>query len=385
MFLSLGSALGQIPPGYYNGAAGLNGAALKTALSHIIRGHTKVSYDYLWTAFYTTDDKPNGTVWDFYSDVQNGSPNGNPPYVFNFGGNQCATTPGYEGACYNREHSFPKSWFGAVSSDTMYTDLFHLCPSDSYVNTRRNNYPYGHVGIPTWVSQNGSKLGPCSAPGYTGVVFEPRDEFKGDLARNYFYMATRYERRIASWQTIDPYGDAVLNGTTFPCFEPWFINILLAWNAADTVSQKEIDRNNTIYNTFQHNRNPFIDHPEYVQAIWGGSIGLSPEPTSYPTEFSAHNIKLQWVDATGGLLPDGYLIRSSIVGFADIQNTVDGVPIPNSAMDKNVLYGLQEVWFKNLLTNTNYYFKMYSFTGSGADINYKVDGGVMQVVGKTGL
>ena len=275
------SVMGQIPAGYYNGAAGLSGPQLKTALSHIIRGHTKFSYDYLWTAFYTTDDKPNGSVWDFYSDVQDGSLNGNPPYTFYFGSSQCATTPGYEGACYNREHSFPKSWMGAVEGDTMYTDLFHLCPTDSYVNTRRNNYPYGAVSVPSWVSQNGSKLGPCSAAGYTGIVFEPRAEFKGDLARNYFYMATRYESRIATWQTLDPFGDAVLDGTTFPCFEPWFKTMLLAWNAADPVSQKEIDRNNIVYNTLQHNRNPFIDHPEYVEMIWGNGIGLSPEPTNF--------------------------------------------------------------------------------------------------------
>jgi len=378
------TVLGQIPTGYYDGAAGLSGAPLKTALSHIIKGHTKFSYDYLWTAFYTTDDKPNGTVWDVYSDVQDGSLNGNPPYVFYFGSNQCATTPGYEGACYNREHSFPKSWMGAVESDTMYTDLFHLCPADSYVNTRRNNYPYGVVSVPTWVSQNGSKLGPCSTAGYTGVVFEPRDEFKGDLARNYFYMATRYESRITAWELLDPFGDAVLDGSSFPCFEPWFENMLLAWHAADPVSQKEIDRNNTIYNTSQHNRNPFIDHPEYVDFIWGDSIALAPEPTNYPSEFSAHNIKLEWTDATGGLLPDGYLIRASIVGFTDIQVPVDGIAIPTGPMDKNVLYGLQQVMFTNLIPDTYYYFKMFPFRGNGEGINYKIDG-APQVVQKTGL
>lgn len=372
------SALGQIPAGYYDGAAGLSGPQLKTALSHIIRGHTKFSYDYLWTAFYSTDDKPNGTVWDFYSDVQDGSLNGNPPYTFYFGSNQCATTPGYEGACYNREHSFPKSWMGAVEGDTMYTDLFHLYPTDSYVNTRRNNYPYGTVSAPTWISQNGSKLGPCSAAGYTGIVFEPRDEFKGDLARNYFYMATRYESRIASWQTLDPYGDAVMNGTSFPCFELWFKNLLLTWNAADPVSQKEIDRNNTIYNTIQHNRNPFIDHPEYVEMIWADSIGLAPEPTNYPTEFSAHNIKLQWIDATGSVLPDGYLILASTVGYAYIEAPVDGMPIPTGPMAKNVNYGVREVWFTNLIPDTFYYFKMYGYSGSGSSINYKVVGDVKQ-------
>ncbi len=91
--------------------------------------------------------------------MQDGSKNGNPPYGFYFGSNQCATTPGYEGACYNREHSFPKSWMGAVESDTMYTDLFHLCPTDSHVNTRRNNYPYGVVSVSTRVSQNGGLIG----------------------------------------------------------------------------------------------------------------------------------------------------------------------------------------------------------------------------------
>ena len=386
-FLLLGytPVMGQVPAGYYDAAAGLSGAPLKSALSHIIRGHTKFSYDYLWTAFYTSDDKPNGTVWDFYSDVQDGSLNGNPPYVFYFGSNQCATTPGYEGACYNREHSFPKSWMGAVESDTMYTDLFHLCPTDSYVNTRRNNYPYGTVSVPTWVSQNGSKLGPCSADGYTGIVFEPRDEFKGDLARNYFYMATRYESRIAAWELLDPYGDAVLDGSSFPCFEPWFKTLLLAWNAADPVSQKEIDRNNTIYNTLQHNRNPFIDHPEYAEMIWGNSIGILPEPTNHPAEFSAHNIKLEWTDATGALLPDGYLIRASIVGFSDIQVPVDGIAIPTGPMDKNVLYGLQQVWFTNLIPDTYYYFKMFPFRGTGEGINYKIDGNVQQVGVKTGL
>jgi endonuclease I len=105
-------------------------------------------------------------------------------------------------------------------------------------------------------------LGPCSTTGYTGVVFEPRDEYKGDLARNYFYMTTKYENRIAAWKLLDPYGDAVLDGRPFFCFEPWFETMLLVWHTADTVSQKEIDRNNTIYNTIQHNRNPFIDHPE---------------------------------------------------------------------------------------------------------------------------
>jgi endonuclease I len=256
--------ISQPPAGYYNNANGLTGNSLQLALHDIIKNHTAISYNALWNAFYFTDDKQPGNVcWDMYSDI----PGGTPSYIYILGTDQCATTPGYEGACYNREHSFPKSWFGG-EIDPMYTDLFHLVPADSYVNTRRNNNPYGTVNTPTWTSTNGSKLGPCSYAGYTGTVFEPIDAFKGDLARNYFYMAVRYADIIAGWENNDPDGDAVLDGTQYPAFEPWFIQLLMQWSYNDPVDQKEIDRNNEIYLRYQGNRNPFIDNPEYAALIW---------------------------------------------------------------------------------------------------------------------
>ena len=371
----------QIPSGYYNQATGLTGATLKSTLQKIIRNHTRITYDALWTAYYTTDDKPNGTVWDVYSDIPDGTANGNPPYVFAFGTNQCANTPGIEGVCYNREHTFPKSYWGGgtSSSDTMYTDLFHLYPADSKVNTERNNNPYGKVSTPTWTSQNGSKLGPCALAGYTGTVFEPIDAYKGDLARNYFYMATRYENRIASWETLTTEGDAILDGTSFPCFEPWFLNMLLSWNTLDPVSQKEIDRNNAVY-AIQGNRNPFIDHPEYVNAIWGGgSSGSAAEPTNFPTSFSSHNIKLQWTDANGSVAPNAYLVRMSSVGFGSIATPTDGVPVADGPTDLNVAAGVQSAWFTNLTPGTAYYFKLFGYTGSGSSIGYKTDGNVPQL------
>jgi hypothetical protein len=156
----------------------------------------------------------------------------------------------------------PNSWWGGTT-DTMYSDLFHLVPTDGYVNNRRSNYPFGQVTTPTYTSQNGSKLGPCTFAGYTGVVFEPINQYKGDFARNYLYLATRYENRIASWTS------PMLAGNAYPVFTTWAINLLLQWNAQDSVSQKEIDRNNAIY-LIQGNRNPFIDHPEYANLIWGG-------------------------------------------------------------------------------------------------------------------
>ncbi len=251
----------QIPAGYYNGTSGLTGNALKVKLQKIIRGHTKRSYSQVWTDFQSTDKKSNGKVWDMYSDV----PGGTPAYEYTFGSGQCGSYS-QEGDCYNREHSFPKSWWGG-GNDTMYTDLFNLVPVDGYVNSQRASYCYGEVGSASWTSTNGSKLGTCNYPGYTGTVFEPIDEYKGDFARAYFYMATRYLSKFDSWA---PNTD-MLDGTGF---SSWALNLLLDWNTQDPVSQKEIDRNNAVYN-IQGNRNPFIDHPNWVNDIWNPSASSS--------------------------------------------------------------------------------------------------------------
>lgn len=249
----------QPPAGYYNSASGLTGTQLQSALHNIIKGHTVLSYNSLPTHFQTTDKKPNNTVWDMYSD----RPNGNPPYTYYFtSSDQCGNYSG-EGDCWNREHSWPKSWFNDQSP--MNSDLFHLYPTDGYVNGRRSNFPFGEVGSATWTSQNGSKLGSCNYPGYSGTVFEPIDEYKGDFARTYFYMSTRYYGEDNGWA-----GSAQANGSQL---KQWALSMMKEWHLADPVSEKEINRNNAVY-TVQRNRNPFIDHPEYVSYIWGGPVGV---------------------------------------------------------------------------------------------------------------
>ncbi|MDD2798680.1 MAG: endonuclease [Bacteroidales bacterium] len=241
----------QIPINYYSSAEGKIQATLKTALSNIILTHTERSYANLWTDFQTTDKRADGKVWDIYSITTN--------YVFVT--NQCGNYSG-EGSCYNREHSFPKSWFN--DGTPMYTDLFHLYPSDGYVNGRRGNDPFGEVASPSYSSANGySKLGTCTFPGYSGSVFEPNDELKGDLARSYFYMVTAYESVLPSW----PGSDQIVKNT-YPSLSAWSIELFLKWSRQDPVSQKEINRNNAIYN-IQHNRNPFIDYPQLAENIWG--------------------------------------------------------------------------------------------------------------------
>lgn len=257
LVLSVQMVWAQPPAGYYDPASGKTGAELKTALKQIIDNHTQLTYSELWNAFYDTDDKPNGKVWDMYSDI----PGGTPPYEYTFGSDQCGNYSG-EGSCYNREHSMPKSWFN--DGYPMYTDLFQVVPTDGYVNNKRGNYPFGEVGNATWTSLNGSKVGSSDYPGYSGVVFEPIDEYKGDFARGYLYMATRYEDQIAGWNSD------MLNGTSYPVFTTWALEMLIEWHTNDPVSEKETERNDAIY-AYQNNRNPYIDHPEYVLQVWGNT------------------------------------------------------------------------------------------------------------------
>lgn len=268
-------AQAQRHPSYYQSAKGANGSNLKTALFRIISEHEARSYKQLWQDFKKTDVRPDGKIWDIYSNVTNYTP----------GGSAQGANYKKEGDSYNREHSFPKSWFD--DGHPMYTDLFHLYPSDGYVNNRRSNYPFGETNGETYTSKNGySKLGSCTTPGYNGTVFEPNDELKGDLARTYFYMATAYEDKIASWHS------PMLAGNKYPAYAKWAIDMLLRWAKEDPVSEKEIARNEAVYQ-IQRNRNPFIDYPGLEQYIWGSMTSTPFDPENYgtvtpqPTEVAA--------------------------------------------------------------------------------------------------
>jgi endonuclease I len=265
VFVFVTFAQAQIPAGYYDAAAGKSGYALKTSLYNIIKTHTDVGYGNLYKVYEGTynsspssDKKPNGKVWDMYSDV----PGGTPPYEFTWVQN-CGNYS-KESDCFNREHSFPQSWFAKASP--MVSDAFHIYPTDGKVNGIRSNYPYGKVGTASTTSLNGSKLGSSASSGFSGTVFEPINEYKGDLARSMFYMATCYENLVGSWKT-NGNADEILDGSNNQAFDSWFLNQMYEWHKADPVSQKEIDRNNAIYGA-QGNRNPYIDHPEWVNVIW---------------------------------------------------------------------------------------------------------------------
>ncbi|MBI9067957.1 MAG: endonuclease [Salinivirgaceae bacterium] len=249
----------DIPAGYYDDASGLSGYSLKTALHNIIKsGHSDQGYDALYSAYAIGDNDPDDNyVWDMYSE----NPEGADPYNFTHFSDKCGNYSN-EGDCYNREHLFPQGIFNEASP--MKSDYHHVVPSDGKVNGMRGSYPFGETDSPSWTSQNGSKRGSCSYSGYSGIVFEPIDEYKGDIARCMLYFATRYEDKVSSWS------HDMINGTSEQVYADWFIEMLIEWHSNDPVSTKDIMRNEAGYD-HQGNRNPFIDHPEYVNSIWGGN------------------------------------------------------------------------------------------------------------------
>lgn len=315
----VGSLNAQPPAGYYNNATGKTCAALKTALRGIIsNGINARSYADLKTQNTTYEIKPRtvGTgsanvIYDIYSSI----PGGTDPYQFTPGTTECGSYNG-ESDCYNREHSVPQSWFGGGTSPGPGTDFLHIYPTDGYVNGKRGNQPYGQVSSPSWTSLNGSKYGPSSVAGLTGNVFEPLDSFKGDVARSFLYFVTMYENNMVSYAAN---ADAVqaFAANTFPSVKIEFLKLMIKWHKLDPVSTKEKNRNNAAY-TFQNNRNPFIDHPEWVDSVWNAACpGLSALPVNFTffTGVVNNNIlHLNWT-ITNEVNVKNYEIEQSVNGI----------------------------------------------------------------------
>jgi len=263
-----------------------------------------------------------------YSDI----PGGSPAYDYTFVTNQCGNYSG-EGDCYNREHSFPKSWFN--DGTPMYSDLFHLYPTDKFVNNKRSSYPFGETNS-TDVTDNGSKLGSSSYPGYTGTVFEPIDEYKGDFARTYFYMATCYQNVISSWS-----GSAMLDGSSNKCFFDWALNMLIEWSKNDPVSTKEINRNNSVY-FIQGNRNPYIDHPEWVLCIWENNcsgLRFSSTPITTATQDQVYTYSITVTGGEGKTFTISKVTAPTWLTFTQNTNTtatLTGTPTPNNLGENTI-------------------------------------------------
>ena len=344
----------QIPSGYYNPATGLSGSALKQALHDIIDDHTELSYTAVVNALKVTDEDPN---------------NSNNVVLIYTGWSYPKSSYGGLYNQWNREHTWSKSHGDFGDNPPEGTDLHHLRACDASVNSAKNNRDFSKGT--TQYYDDGVPTG-CYTASY---IWEPRNEDKGDVARMMFYMAVRYEGdngetnlELVSYVNSSPDGQPLYGN----------LDTLLKWHNNDPVSSFEISRNNKVYQ-YQHNRNPFIDHPEYVNLIWGDGISQDGEPVSHPSDFSAHDIQLTWTEPTTGILPDAYLICKSTVSLSDISNPLDGVFIENDADHRNITYGTAQYTFKNATPGMTYYIKIFPYKGTGEQVNYKTNGNIQQV------
>ena len=302
----------EMPVGYYNAIDGKQDSVLKSTLGQIIRPHTAIPYgsgaESTWGVFYYSDQNEEGYCMDMYCDSW-----------------KKFTSVGAVVSGCNIEHSFAKSWWGGSKNDA-YKDCYHLNPSNATANSARSNYP---LGVPTKdlkdQSATGSlKVGRATYEGETFWVFEPKDEYKGDFARAYFYMATCYGDEL-TWRldNKDVGSKYAMRNDSYLEFRDWEIEVLLTWHRQDPVSEKETKRMDAV-SDFQHNRNPYIDYPELAEYIWGNKKGiavkcseLTGEVTSVPATIAPTGTStVRKIIRNGQVLIERNGVVYSIIGMA---------------------------------------------------------------------
>ena len=268
--------IAQVPSGYYDAANGLSGSSLQSALHEIINDHTKYPYT-----------SSNTDVWDILK-VTDEDPSNSSNVILIYTGRSQAKTEnsGQSNTAgsnrWNREHVWSKSHGFPNESDTAYTDIHHLKPADESVNSSRGNLDFDNGGSAH------SEATDCN---YDSDSWEPRDDVKGDVARMMFYMEVRYDPGIHSDGSAYDLELVDNTGTSSPEFGK--LSTLISWHSSDPVDNFERDRNDSIY-SYQGNRNPFIDYPEFVSAIWG-SLPLSASNLA-TTSIKENSISLSWTD-----------------------------------------------------------------------------------------
>ena len=237
-------------------------AALLAELRQSVSKGKPGSYSELWDTYVKAFLKSDGYIKDYYSSYSR----------FTDKDRDKGSGGAKEGEKYNREHSIPKSWWGgSTATGSQGADPFIVIPADKFVNNRRSSYPLGKVARPKFESYDGySKLGEADTKyGYSGTVFEPNDDVKGDLARIVFYSIVKYE---SSYKWTSGGGSVIYSGDKNKNFglTDYAVKLFTEWNKMDPPDQWEISVNNAL-DKLQGNKNPFIEHPEYVDMIWGNS------------------------------------------------------------------------------------------------------------------
>lgn len=372
--------------GYYDSINVANPTFVTDLKERIRRNYTKVSYDQFDetnVANYASRDTSGGKravtcVYSGFIQVYT------PPFAW---------TPT---TSMSREHTWCHSWMPTYSSTSgnEYSDQHHLFPThQNGANGVRSNHPLGIVATVT----SSFLEGKYGQDANMNNVYEPRDAHKGDAARAILYMALRYDGVNGNSWNFN-----WLNSVRLPFLNeaPQDINTLIQWHQNDPPDAWEIGRNDYIY-SIQNNRNPFIDHPEYVNYIdfndmtynpGGGSI--ADEPTNQVTNFQAElistlSIRLTWSDAVEGSQdPSGYVLfisNSEISAPTDGVTYSDDLNLSDNIGRVNITHpSAGEYTFSDLNPNTAYNFKIFSFKGSGTQINYKIDGSIPSAVCTTG-
>ena len=254
----------QIPDGYYNSAENKSDQALRSALHNIIDDHNEFPYTSnstdTWDILQESDTDPlnsNNVILIYTRESVNG------PQEYNGGGG------------WNREHVWAKSRgdFGTAIGEG--TDVHNLRASNIQVNSTRLNYSFDDCTSNSCNQAYGNSYSDLA------LVFEPRDEDKGDVARIIFYMDLRYEGDSGE-EDLEMIEEILSTSSKLP--RHGVRSTLLQWHELDPVDDFERNRNDVIY-SYQGNRNPFIDHPELVDYIWGDQQQLAWNSSlSNPTE-----------------------------------------------------------------------------------------------------
>ena len=345
----------NVPDCPYEALEGLTSKELRESLHEEIKDHTVLTYKQIRGDQAEVDVHENGKIWDMYS-----------AYEFNLS-DYCHDIDVIAGECYNREHILPKSWWGYSeaneANDPMYTDLHHVISTDAVANDTRSNYIYDEVKNATWTNNLGSKLG-TSMNWYNQTAFEPVDEYKGDIARVYFYMLTCYmDQNFA----VNAKGKKYFSYTNGVCeFQPQALALMLKWHRQDPVSEKEVVRNAKV-SDLQGNVNPFVVEPDLVEYIWGTMKGKAydcdaevetPDPGTVDGAITcqeARELALALADNTQSV--EDYVV----VGYVSALD-----------VDYSTQYGNQSFWVADELNGGQVFYAYRCYTESPVNLGDKV-------------
>ena len=248
----------------YEALEGLTSRELRESLHEEIKDHIVLTYKQIRGDQAKVDVRADGKIWDIYSASD-----------FNLSDNcDDEKDPTAEGVCYNREHILPVACWtinknrDEAEKEVMFTDLHHVVSTDGFANEKRSAWVYDEVKSATWTNNLGSKLG--TGKTWNETSFEPVDEYKGDIARVYFYMLTCYMDKDF---TQGGKGYRYFTYSNGVCdFKSQALALMLKWHRQDPVSEKEVARNTKVAD-LQGNMNPFVEQPALVEYIWGTMKG----------------------------------------------------------------------------------------------------------------